>query len=118
MIVCREVDRSAVRAPLRVASASILRRGQVATTVSSGRCDPDVSVFRDTVYRRNFPSGGGVGDPFAVRRPRRLVFATARLSDLAHLSLQVNRKNIRVVEGIGIRFVIREKSDFVAAGAE
>jgi hypothetical protein len=91
---------------MRIARAAILQSREVATCVSSGRGYPDMSVFRNAVYRRNFSPGGGVCDPFSVRRPSRLVFATGSLSDLPNLSLQVHRKNIRVVERVGIRFMV------------
>src|SRR5258707_821105 len=77
-----------------------------------------MSVFGDTIDRGDIAFGGGIGDPFSIRRPGWFVLTPGSAGDLAHLSLQVRGKNVRVVVGVGIRFVIRKESDLVTAGAE
>ncbi len=75
-------------------------------------------VFSDAVDRGHIAFRRRVGDPLAVRRPDRFVFATTRVCYLAHLAAQIHGEDVRVVVGVGIEFVIREEGDLVTPWTE
>ena len=77
-----------------------------------------MSVFRYAVDRSDVPLCCCVRDPFSIRRPCRFVFAAGRIGELTRLCLQIDGKDVRVIFRVGIRFVVRQKSDLVTFGAE
>src|SRR5436853_1970031 len=75
-------------------------------------------VFGDAVDGREVSLGGGVSDPLSVGRPGGLVLTAPGVGDLAHLSVQINGENIRVVVGVGIGFMIREEGYLITTRAK
>ena len=105
-VVRRKVDCSTIGSPSRRPRAPVQIRSQLASTISTRRRNPNVSVFRDAIDRCDVAPGGGVSDPFPIRRPRRFVFAARCLRNLTDLGLQIDGEDIGVVIRVRIGFVI------------
>src|SRR2546423_2417784 len=106
VIVRRKINRLAIRSPSQRPRAPVQVRGYLASTISTYRRNPNVAVFRDAIDRCDVAPGGGVSDPFPIRRPRRFVFAARCLRNLTYLGLQIDGEDIGVVIRVRIGFVI------------
>src|SRR6266850_3292141 len=71
-------------------------------------------VFSDAVNSSYISLGCGISDPLSIRRPDRFIFATFCDGYLAYLAAEIDREDIRIVIGIRIGFVIRQKNDLIS----